>query len=190
MVSSGQALQVQPAEGLDSALTGVGNVDGDEDDDDEGLAIRIPAPGLLFSNEANADYPLPPPSTDPDRPLSQALPHRSMRLVPGTCSICLSNYQVGAEVVWSSNARCDHCFHSECIERWLLRQREGPLCPCCRRDFIIDPYDVQKHDDEAIPRGTAEVTGDDVYPDDSHRSVDTMPAFLWERPHIEADETV
>jgi hypothetical protein len=22
-----------------------------------------------------------------------------------------------------------------------MKQREGPLCPCCRRDFVIDPFD-------------------------------------------------
>lgn len=24
-----------------------------------------------------------------------------------------------------------------------MRQRDGPLCPCCRRDFVIDPFDLQ-----------------------------------------------
>jgi len=33
--------------------------------------------------------------------------------------------------------------YQDCIEKWLLRQREGPLCPCCRRDFVIDPFDLQ-----------------------------------------------
>lgn len=23
-----------------------------------------------------------------------------------------------------------------------MKQREGPLCPCCRRDFIVDPFDL------------------------------------------------
>jgi Ring finger domain len=64
------------------------------------------------------------------------------RWAPGTCSICLCPYQVGETICWSSNRQCDHCFHSSCIETWLLRQRDGPLCPICRRDFLIDPYDV------------------------------------------------
>lgn len=64
------------------------------------------------------------------------------RLVPGTCAICLCDYEVGTDVVWSSNSLCEHVFHVECIEAWLIKQREGPLCPCCRRDFVIDPYDV------------------------------------------------
>ena len=27
-----------------------------------------------------------------------------------------------------------------------MKQREGPLCPCCRRDFVIDPYDMDDED--------------------------------------------
>ena len=74
----------------------------------------------------------------------------STRLVPCLCVICLQQYEVGEEIVWSSNPDCEHCFHSPCIERWLIKQRGGPLCPCCRRDFIIDPYDLEtpSHDEE------------------------------------------
>jgi hypothetical protein len=65
------------------------------------------------------------------------------RLVPCLCVICLGPYEVGEEIVWSSNPVCEHVFHEGCIERWLMKQRGGPLCPCCRRDFIIDPFDVE-----------------------------------------------
>lgn len=65
------------------------------------------------------------------------------RLVPCSCIICLQQYQVGEEIVWSSNPDCEHVFHESCIERWLIKQRGGPLCPCCRRDFIIDPFDLE-----------------------------------------------
>lgn len=66
---------------------------------------------------------------------------RPRRHAPIECSICLCDYTVGSDVVWSSNPQCDHVFHASCIEVWLMKQREGPLCPCCRRDFVIDPYD-------------------------------------------------
>mmetsp|Transcript_16164 Transcript_16164/g.44755 ORF Transcript_16164/g.44755 Transcript_16164/m.44755 type:complete len:330 (+) Transcript_16164:169-1158(+) len=64
-----------------------------------------------------------------------------MRTVQNECSICLCEYEVGSDVVWSSNPQCDHVFHANCIEQWLMKQRDGPLCPCCRRDFVIDPFD-------------------------------------------------
>jgi hypothetical protein len=66
------------------------------------------------------------------------------RWAPGVCSVCLCPYHAGESVSWSSNPSCEHCFHSACIEQWLLRQqnlRDGPLCPVCRRDFLVDPYD-------------------------------------------------
>lgn len=72
------------------------------------------------------------------------------RLVPGTCTICLCDYEPGSDVVWSSSNLCEHVFHAECIEAWLMKQREGPLCPCCRRDFIIDPYDCDAEEGDFL----------------------------------------
>ncbi|GAX16828.1 hypothetical protein FisN_5Hh200 [Fistulifera solaris] len=84
--------------------------------EDGSTMIRVPLPGLYVEKKGT-------------------------RLAPGVCAICLCDYEVGTDVVWSSNASCEHIFHAECIEAWLMKQREGPLCPCCRRDFVIDPYD-------------------------------------------------
>ena len=61
------------------------------------------------------------------------------RWVLGQCTICLCRYRPGVVVARSSS--CPHVFHSACIETWLLRQ-DDPVCPCCRRDFLVDPYDV------------------------------------------------
>jgi hypothetical protein len=95
-----------------------------DDIDEDHTYIEIPVPGLHTLNAS--------------RPLRQA---------PNICSICLCNYEVGSDVVWSSNQACDHVFHEQCIEQWLMKQREGPLCPCCRRDFILDPYDLEEEDE-------------------------------------------
>ncbi|GKY93710.1 hypothetical protein MPSEU_000338200 [Mayamaea pseudoterrestris] len=94
--------------------------DQESDDEESFKAIRVPAAGLYMDE-----------------------PCCSKRVVAGTCTICLTPYEIGSSVVWSSNKLCEHVFHVECAEQWLLRQRDGPLCPCCRRDFIVDPYDVE-----------------------------------------------
>jgi hypothetical protein len=94
---------------------------------DDDIMVKLPAPGLHYVT---------------------ATEEHEQRLVSGLCTICLSTYKVGSDVVWSSNAACEHAFHHECIEKWLMKQREGPLCPCCRRDFIVDPFDVEEGRDE------------------------------------------
>jgi hypothetical protein len=63
------------------------------------------------------------------------------RLVPGDCIICMTAYEIGEKIVWSSNQLCEHAFHSNCMESWLIKQRGPPLCPCCRQHFIIDTQD-------------------------------------------------
>merc|ERR1712125_191159 len=75
---------------------------------------------------------------------------RQTRLAPGLCTICLSNFEIGSDVVWSSNPTCEHVFHEKCIEQWMMKQREGPLCPICRRDFIVDPFDIEDIDVDVI----------------------------------------
>jgi hypothetical protein len=71
----------------------------------------------------------------------------NMRLVPNLCAICLSDYEVGEVIVWSSNRSCEHAFHADCMESWLMKQRGAPLCPCCRQDFVVDPLDENEQYD-------------------------------------------
>ena len=53
-------------------------------------------------------------------------------LFPGietdTCSVCLSAFDDDESV---RVLVCQHCFHAECIDAWLLRQR---VCPLCKHD--------------------------------------------------------
>lgn len=93
------------------------------EDEDDSLLVEIPAPGLHLSLGPNEKPP--------------------NRLVSGMCTICLCVFETGSDVVWSSNELCGHVFHEDCIEKWLMKERQGPLCPCCRRDFIVDPYDME-----------------------------------------------
>lgn len=54
------------------------------------------------------------------------------------CPICLDNFEVGDVVMFARHSRtCAHVFHEECLQQWLLQQRENE-CPTCRAKFIED----------------------------------------------------
>ena len=54
------------------------------------------------------------------------------------CPICLDNFEVGDVVMFARHSRtCAHVFHEECLQQWLLEQRENE-CPTCRAKFIED----------------------------------------------------
>jgi hypothetical protein len=55
--------------------------------------------------------------------------------VPNCCAICLGDYAVGNVVIWSSNPKCQHAFHDDCILEWLLKMQPATPCPCCRQEF-------------------------------------------------------
>jgi hypothetical protein len=61
------------------------------------------------------------------------------RSVPNCCAVCLCSYDVGETVVWSSNPKCIHAFHYQCILDWFIKKilTEGGTtpCPCCRQEF-------------------------------------------------------
>jgi hypothetical protein len=140
--------------------------------DEDSTMVEIPMPGLQqqTANNANAIQ-------DPS----------NLRLVPNICTICLCNYEIGSDIVWSSNSACGHAFHQDCIEQWLMKQREGPLCPCCRRDFIIDPYDLEEDGAGAgIIAGGADAA-DDEDGEDTGEGYITTSSFL-ELPLATADD--
>jgi len=93
---------------------------------------------------------------------NQQQDNTELRKVPNECSICLCEYTIGSDIVWSSNPQCDHVFHTKCIEQWLMKQRDGPLCPCCRRDFVIDPFDFGSGETEDLEKGAAHAVADDA----------------------------
>ena len=114
--------------------------DADDDDDyeeDESGIVEIPLPGLeICAREREGD-------ATAETPLATCR-MGTKRCVPAFCAVCLSSYKPGNTIVWSSNRECSHVFHEECIQQWLFKlpQRDGPICPCCRRDFLVDPYDL------------------------------------------------
>lgn len=130
--------QKQKPDDVTEELTIPPSLDSGFDYEEETVLIQVPCPGLNVRSEVTSD------GTVSVRGTARSHTRRS---VPGFCTICLSAFEVGHDIVWSSNSQCDHCFHTDCMQQWLTKQQrsinaEGPVCPCCRRDFVIDPYDL------------------------------------------------
>ena len=52
------------------------------------------------------------------------------------CSICLSEFLVGDEIMCASGRQsCTHKFHKSCLLSWLETQN---LCPMCRFEMVKD----------------------------------------------------
>ncbi|CAN4079263.1 unnamed protein product [Withania somnifera] len=51
---------------------------------------------------------------------------------PTDCAICLGNFKVADKCTILPH--CNHSFHSECIDLWLLK---SSLCPICRASTDI-----------------------------------------------------
>lgn len=52
---------------------------------------------------------------------------------PRTCPICLDDYEGGDDICWSSNKKCHHAFHLDCMLAWLMNNDD---CPLCREDYL------------------------------------------------------
>jgi hypothetical protein len=77
------------------------------------------------------------------------------RTIQSGCAICLDPYEVGDDIVWSSNEQCRHAFHQECVLDYFLHLHQydkeediaatlsGP-CPCCRQSFCQPRFTLQK----------------------------------------------
>jgi Ring finger domain len=145
----------------------------DFDHDEESIVIEIPLPGLVLKHADSTG--------DEERDDINGAAVSSLatttarlgtsRLVPGFCTICLSGFGVGADICWSSNNQCEHCFHCDCIEEWLTKQMQrgqatSPICPCCRRDFIVDPHDlIMPVSSPLPPSDTSAESQRDIIPD-------------------------
>jgi Ring finger domain len=135
--SSSAHTQPKPPPPPEKVTNNDGTGAADDDENDDTLLIEIPYPGLSFSTAARSSG---------QQQQQQQHCARRMRQVSALCTICLGTFQVGSEIVWSSNSSCQHVFHEACIEKWLMIQQQRyyahPLsCPYCRRDFLVDPCD-------------------------------------------------
>ncbi|KAI9105828.1 hypothetical protein DFS34DRAFT_30412 [Phlyctochytrium arcticum] len=107
-----------------------------------GLFTALSIPVLIFmrrravSSFMVADPPVPPPSLT--LPVAQLANHPTCQWqqVQGSenteCSICLDAFQPDTQV--RQLIPCEHCFHAECVDRWLTEV--AGVCPLCRTDLI------------------------------------------------------
>ena len=64
------------------------------------------------------------------------------------CVICLDTFEVGDVVSWSRHSEtCNHVYHSECIEPWLIESRQDD-CPSCRSKLIL--YNYNDHESPTV----------------------------------------
>lgn len=104
-----------------------GEYDDEDDEDNKYAALRIPCPnGAVVAGGEAADG------------STAAATTSTTRDVSATCAICLLQYEPGCYVSWSANKECTHAFHRDCILLWLLKKDEPYLCPCCRREFVLE----------------------------------------------------
>lgn len=68
------------------------------------------------------------------------------------CPICLTGIQQGESVRTLSG--CGHCFHRSCIDLWLLRSAECPLCKRNVHDTSPMPKDQEKSATPEVVEGT------------------------------------
>lgn len=72
------------------------------------------------------------------------------------CQICLDAFEVGDRICWSHNPDCRHVFHIECLEPWLLKHEE---CPMCRERYILPRKTLVNNDDVESQHKAAEFFG-------------------------------
>jgi E3 ubiquitin-protein ligase ATL10/75/76/77/78 len=61
----------------------------------------------------------------------------STSFVGTDCPICLGEFMDGEKV--RVLPKCNHGFHVECIDTWLLSHSSCPTCPICRQSLLEYP---------------------------------------------------
>jgi hypothetical protein len=59
------------------------------------------------------------------------------------CPVCWETYAENDKICWSRNPQCNHAFHVECIQLWLLTHDR---CPVCRNKYLVanDDDDIER----------------------------------------------
>lgn len=74
---------------------------------------------------------------------------RDRRAISEGCAICIFDYKVGDVVSWSSNPKCRHVFHTDCIASFQVHSG-STRCPFCRRAFIVKETSTSDGDGDSL----------------------------------------
>ncbi|CAF0746455.1 unnamed protein product [Brachionus calyciflorus] len=85
-----------------------------------------------------------------------------------TCPICLNEYEEGVKI---RILPCEHAYHIECIDKWLLRNNR--LCPVCKRRVIPGDSESENEDNSG----------------NSTNNPETQPLLVENEPNEEVDES-
>ena len=92
------------------------------------------------------------------------------------CSICLAQLNRGDLVSKSNNRDCNHVFHKECVQEWLVLHVE---CPMCRKEFLIPPifYSIQENTEwfDSIRTAAATDASTDDLPSETQNGEEPTP---------------
>jgi len=69
-----------------------------------------------------------------------------------TCPICLNEYEEGVKI---RILPCEHAYHIECIDKWLLRNNR--LCPVCKRKVLPGGSDSESSDESTDNTSTTNI---------------------------------
>jgi hypothetical protein len=62
-----------------------------------------------------------------------------------SCPICLDAFDRDDVITWSKELRCQHVYHANCLNPWLM---ENDDCPICRTSLILEgDYDATNRKD-------------------------------------------
>jgi hypothetical protein len=78
-----------------------------------------------------------------------------------TCPICLNEYEEGVKI---RLLPCEHVYHIECIDKWLLRNNR--VCPVCKRRVIPGEPDSDEESNSNRPTSTSNVDIEQVANED------------------------
>ena len=67
------------------------------------------------------------------------------------CVICHEEYKADDEVVFSSNVKCNHVFHIDCMAECISQTKGAKKpCPCCRQCFLDASIFCSNGDDAVV----------------------------------------